>query len=100
MRPPRPRWKVIRLTIPQRTKERRKDRAKQVSQLGEEGKVAIRNVRRDALKQIKKLEISENAVTAYARHGRAARPPRRLLGAEQMGRQAPGPQDGRQPAAV
>ena len=53
--------KVIRLTIPQLTKERRKDLAKQVSKLGEEGKVAIRNVRRDALKQIKKLEISEDA---------------------------------------
>ena len=56
--------KVIRLTIPQLTKERRKDLAKQVSKLGEEGKVAIRNVRRDALKQTKKLEIPEDALTA------------------------------------
>ena len=40
----------IRLVIPQLTAERRKELAKQVSKLGEDGKVALRNVRRDALK--------------------------------------------------
>ncbi len=36
--------------------ERRKEMTKTVSKLGEEGKVAIRNVRRDAMKAIEKLE--------------------------------------------
>ena len=38
------------------TADRRKELAKLVSKLGEDGKVAIRNVRRDALKSIGKLE--------------------------------------------
>lgn len=45
--------------------DRRKEMTKTVSKLGEEGKVAIRNVRRDAMKTIEKLEkdavISEDA---------------------------------------
>lgn len=36
--------------------DRRKEMAKTVSKLGEEGKVAVRNVRRDAMKAIEKLE--------------------------------------------
>ena len=56
--------KVIRLTIPQLTEERRKDLVKQVKKVAEEFKVAIRNVRRDAndaLKNMKKdKEISED----------------------------------------
>lgn len=48
--------RVIRLQVPQLTAERRKEMAKTVSKLGEEGKVAIRNVRRDAMKAIEKLE--------------------------------------------
>lgn len=55
---------VIRLTIPPLTEERRKELVKQVKKLGEEFKVAIRNVRReanDALKKQKKdKEISED----------------------------------------
>jgi len=47
---------VIRLIIPQLTEERRKELAKLVSKLGEDGKVALRNVRRDATKQFQKLE--------------------------------------------
>mmetsp|Transcript_5176 Transcript_5176/g.17163 ORF Transcript_5176/g.17163 Transcript_5176/m.17163 type:complete len:233 (+) Transcript_5176:20-718(+) len=47
---------VIRLVIPALTEERRKDLAKLVSKLGEDGKVALRNVRRDAMKAIEKLE--------------------------------------------
>ena len=46
----------IRLNIPPLTADRRKELAKLVSKLGEDGKVAIRNVRRDALKSIGKLE--------------------------------------------
>ena len=47
----------IRLSIPPLTLEnRRKEFVKLVSKLGEEGKVALRNVRRDALKSVGKLE--------------------------------------------
>ncbi|MBA1395332.1 ribosome recycling factor, partial [Lactobacillus sp. XV13L] len=46
--------KVIRLVIPQLTGERRREIAKQVNQLAEEGKIAVRNVRRDAMNSLKK----------------------------------------------
>ena len=55
---------IIRLPIPPLTEERRKDYVKIIHQLGEDGKVAIRNIRRDALDQLKKAqrdhEISED----------------------------------------
>ena len=47
---------VIRLIFPQLTEERRKDLTKQVKKYGEESKVAIRNVRRDAMDAIKKMQ--------------------------------------------
>eukprot|EP00897_Mesotaenium_endlicherianum_P009924 jgi/Mesen1/8960/ME000056S08367 len=47
---------VIRLSIPQLTADRRKELLKTVSKLAEEGKVALRNVRRDAIKAYEKLE--------------------------------------------
>ena len=47
---------VIRLVLPQPTQERRQELAKQVKKLGEEGKVAIRNVRRHAMDEIKQGE--------------------------------------------
>jgi ribosome recycling factor len=54
----------IRLNIPPLTADRRKELAKTVAKLAEEGKVAIRNVRRDAIdstrKQEKAKEISED----------------------------------------
>ena len=43
----------IRLSIPPMTEERRKELTKQVSKMGEEAKVAIRNIRRDANDKIK-----------------------------------------------
>lgn len=46
--------KIIRLSFPQLTEERRKDLTKQVRKYAEEGKVAIRNIRRDALDVLKK----------------------------------------------
>ena len=53
----------IRLSIPPLTAERRQELAKLVSKLGEEGKVALRNVRRDAIKSIGKFEgVSEDDV--------------------------------------
>ncbi len=54
---------VIRLVFPELTEERRKDLVKDVKKKGEEGKVAVRNVRRDgneALKKLGKGEISED----------------------------------------
>ena len=56
--------RVIRLTFPQLTEERRKELTKQVKKYGEEGKVAVRNIRRDAMDEIKKKtkksEITED----------------------------------------
>ena len=48
--------KVIRLIFPQLTEERRKELTKQVKKYGEGGKVAIRNIRRDAMDKFKALE--------------------------------------------
>ncbi|SHG95171.1 ribosome recycling factor [Anaerosphaera aminiphila DSM 21120] len=48
--------KVIRLVIPQLTEERRIELTKVVRKNGENAKVAIRNIRRDAIDEIKKLE--------------------------------------------
>ena len=54
--------RVIRLTFPQLTEERRKELTKQVRKYGENGKVAIRNIRRDAMETIKKLK-KDSAIT-------------------------------------
>ncbi|MBI1911625.1 MAG: ribosome recycling factor [Deltaproteobacteria bacterium] len=48
--------KVIRISIPQLTEERRKDLVKVARKEGEECKVAIRNIRREANEELKKLE--------------------------------------------
>ena len=47
--------KVIRLPIPQLTEERRKELVKVVRHLAEEGRVAVRNVRRDCMHHLKEL---------------------------------------------
>ena len=47
---------VIRLVFPELTEDRRKDLAKDVKKKGEGAKVAIRNIRRDAMDSIKKME--------------------------------------------
>jgi ribosome recycling factor len=56
--------RVIRLVLPPLTEERRRDLTKQVKSRVEESKVAVRNIRRDALDDVRKLEhdksISEN----------------------------------------
>ncbi len=49
----------IRLNIPPLTTDRRKELVKMVSKLAEEGKVAIRNIRRDAIDSLRKLEKSK-----------------------------------------
>ena len=48
--------KVIRLVFPQLTEDRRKDLKKQVSKMGEEAKVAIRNIRRDGIDKAKDMK--------------------------------------------
>ena len=48
--------KVIRLAFPQLTEERRKELTKDVSKLGEEAKVAIRAIRRDAIEKLKEMK--------------------------------------------
>ncbi|PIQ25168.1 ribosome recycling factor [bacterium (Candidatus Blackallbacteria) CG17_big_fil_post_rev_8_21_14_2_50_48_46] len=48
--------KVIRLNIPPLTEERRREFVKLAKKIAEDGKVAVRNVRRDAIEHIKKLE--------------------------------------------
>ena len=56
---------VVRLVFPELTEERRKDLAKEVKKKGEEGKVAVRNIRRDgndAFKKLAKTEISEDEI--------------------------------------
>lgn len=56
--------KVIRLLFPQLTEERRKELSKQVKKYAENGKVAVRNIRRDAMEKFKamkkKSEITED----------------------------------------
>ena len=61
--------KVIRLAFPQLTEERRKELTKQVRKYGENGKVAIRNIRRDAMEKFKamqkKSEMTEDDLKLY-----------------------------------
>ncbi len=55
--------KIIRLTFPELTEERRKELVKDVKKKGEAAKVAIRNIRRDAndaIKKASKAELSED----------------------------------------
>lgn len=56
---------VIRLIFPELTEERRKELAKEIAKKGEDGKVAIRNIRRDgndAFKKLAKTEVSEDEI--------------------------------------
>lgn len=48
--------KAIRLNFPQLTEERRKELVKQIHKYSEGGKVAIRNIRRDAIEKFKKMQ--------------------------------------------
>ena len=56
--------KVIRLTFPALTEERRKELVKQIKKMAEDSKVAVRNIRRDAMDTLKKMknnkELSED----------------------------------------
>lgn len=61
--------KVIRLVFPELTEERRKELVKKIRKMGEDAKVAERNVRREAMEALKKLKgdksISEDEFSAY-----------------------------------
>jgi ribosome recycling factor len=59
--------KIIRLPIPQLTEERRKELVRYVRHLGEEGRVAVRNVRRDVIHHLKEL-VNDGAVGADEEH--------------------------------
>ncbi len=56
--------RVLRITFPQLTEERRRELVKQIKKMGEDGKVALRNVRRDAMDSFKAMkknsEITED----------------------------------------
>jgi ribosome recycling factor len=56
--------KVVRITIPRLTEERRKELVKVVKKMGENGKVSVRNIRRDVIEELrsmeKKKDISED----------------------------------------
>jgi len=61
--------KIVRINIPQLTEERRKDLVKVVRKMAEEGKVKLRNLRRDANEELKKLkkdsDINEDEMFKY-----------------------------------
>lgn len=52
--------KVIRLVFPELTEERRKELAKDIKKKGENAKVAVRNIRRDAIDHLKKIGKKED----------------------------------------
>ena len=54
--------KVIRLIFPPLTEERRKDLVKEVKKMAEDGKVAVRSIRRDAIEKLKGMK-KDNAIT-------------------------------------
>ena len=60
---------VIRLVFPTLTEERRKEIVKQVKKMGEDAKVALRNIRRDCLDSLKKMnkakEMTDDEYSAY-----------------------------------
>jgi len=50
----------VRLTFPPLTEDRRKEICKSVKKMAEDAKVAVRNIRRDAVDEVKKIEKAEN----------------------------------------
>ncbi|BFH68030.1 MAG: ribosome recycling factor [Paenibacillus dendritiformis] len=59
---------IIRISIPALTQERRAELVKQTKKFGEDAKVAIRNIRRDANDDIKKLEKTDISEDESRRH--------------------------------
>ena len=65
--------KIIRLPVPQLTEERRKELVRLVHKMAEEARVAVRNVRRDVLNELKRAEkdgeLSRDELSAGAGRG-------------------------------
>jgi ribosome recycling factor len=62
---------ILRVPIPPLNEERRKELVKLVKKFGEDGKVAVRNVRRDAIEHLKKAEKDEHFSEDERKHGEA-----------------------------
>jgi ribosome recycling factor len=60
---------VIRLSIPELTEERRKDLVKVVHGIAEDGKVAVRNIRRDCMSDLRELKKEGEAGSDEEHHG-------------------------------
>jgi ribosome recycling factor len=60
---------VIRLQIPELTEERRKELVKVVHQVAEDGRVAVRNVRRDVMQDLRELKKEGEAGSDEEHHG-------------------------------
>ena len=73
---------VIRLNIPTLTAERRKDLVKLVKNMAEDGRVAIRNVRRDVIQDLKDLKKEGEISEDDERRGQRGDPPLVLGGGE------------------
>jgi ribosome recycling factor len=52
--------KIVRIPLPEMSRERRQEFAKTASRLAEEGRVHVRNVRREAMEQLKKAKLPED----------------------------------------
>lgn len=57
--------KIIRISLPALTEDRRKEFVKQIKKFGEDAKVAVRNLRRDAMDGMKKLDLSEDETRRF-----------------------------------
>jgi len=57
---PIPDGKIVRIPLPEMSRERRQDFVKTAHKLAEEGRVAVRNHRRDAIETLKKAKLSED----------------------------------------
>ena len=85
--------KLIRLPIPQLTEERRKELVKLVRKYGEEGKVAIRNVRRDVMKHLEELVRNGEVGDDELRGEKQVQKHRRAHGDDRRADQAQGNRD-------
>ena len=61
--------KVIRLPIPELSEERRRELGKLIKKMAEDGRVAVRHVRRDAMEEIKKLQKAAEISEDDLKHG-------------------------------
>jgi ribosome recycling factor len=62
---------LIRVPIPALNEERRKEYVKLVKKFGEEGKISVRNIRRDTIEELKKAEKSEHVSEDERKHAEA-----------------------------